>query len=139
MSHLKNWDWKCGILHISPLLYVRAHDWLKNRKLLNRCVFAPFILILPSSQSTVENIKLLNYHTVTHIVIHEKQHALLWGNTQLILFSPLIHKTSLSSSYTRVLFIRNRVFSQPQISYEFPLFQPQKFLKFAFALDFLFF
>ena len=46
-----------------------------------------------------ENIKLLNYHTVTHIVIHEKQHALLWGNTQLILFSPLIHKTSLSSSY----------------------------------------
>ena len=99
MSHLKNWDWKCGILHISPLLYVRAHDWLKNRKILNRCVFAPFILILPSSQSTVENIKLLNYHTVTHIVIHEKQHALLWGNTQLILFSPLIHKTSLSSSY----------------------------------------
>ena len=41
--------------------------------------------------------------------------------------------------YTRVLFVRSRVFSQPQISYEFPLFQPQKFLKFAFALDFLFF
>ena len=89
----------------SPRFFSRRHHMTALKKpetflgdiVMGWC--ALFINAMPSSNRREQNIKLLNYHTVTHIVIHEKQHALLWGNTQLILFSPLIHKTSLSSSY----------------------------------------